>query len=73
MLELRNWSYIDNSVSVDDPHNSWLRMSCYAALETCPFAFFHSAWVRSADKHRRATSFDIIRWLFRNTVKNILK
>lgn len=45
-------TYIDNSVSVDQPHYTWLGMSSDTAAESGPFSFFYSRWFRFAHEDR---------------------
>jgi hypothetical protein len=64
-------TYIDNGVSVDQPHDSGFRMSSYPAAESGPFPFLYSARFRFAHEDWCRSWFAFINGLIRNS-KNVI-
>lgn len=60
--------YIDNSVSIDEPHNTGLRMSSNTSTESSPFTFLHFYWFWFAYEHWCSSWFSILIWLLRSTI-----
>lgn len=52
IIQVQLCTYIDNSVSIDEPHNSRLRMTGNTAAEPSPFTFLDLDGFGLADKRR---------------------
>lgn len=63
--------YVDDGVSVDEPHDARLRVAGDAATEARPFALLHGHWVRPADEHGRRSRLNLVRYLLRYPGRNI--
>lgn len=61
-------TYVDDCVTIDEPHDPRARMSSYADTEACPLAFLDGDGFRETHKHRRFLGLKCFVLLFGNTV-----